>query len=179
MRFVRAFLAGLLLVLAALSTAWAKAPVVLDAAARSALTALPPLRGEGLAEGDLAGKIVILAFFASWCPPCHPEFDHLKAIDARYGAEGVTVVAVNIFENFGGKDGTARLNAFLTKKSPGFHVLGEGEAVAPTFGKVARIPTVLVFDRAGQPVMHFIHERGATKTHTTYEELEAAVREAD
>ena len=124
----------------------------------------------------LEDRIVVLAFFASWCPPCHPEFDHLKAIDARYRDDEVTVVAVNIFEDYIGGGDTARLEAFLVAKAPAFAVLGEGERVAGLFGKVERIPTLFVFGTDGGPVLHFIHARGAKKTHAGYDEIEAAVR---
>ncbi len=180
MRSVRALIAGLALALTLSGPAAteAEAPVVLDPAAREALGALPVLRGAAPREADLAGRIVIVSFFASWCPPCHPEFDHLKAIHARFAGKGVTVVAVNIFETFGKDDGGLRLGRFLTGKEPAFPVLGGGESVAGLFGSVKRIPTVFVFGRDGQPILHFVHERGATKTHVGYEELEVAVQAA-
>ena len=180
MRSARGLIAGLALALTLPGAAAAETegPVVLDPAAREALAALPALRGAAPKEADLAGRIVIVSFFASWCPPCHPEFDHLKAIHARYAGAGVTVVAVNIFETFGRDDGGLRLDRFLAGKDPAFPVLGGGETVAGVFGSVKRIPTVFVFGRGGQPVLHFIHEQGATKTHVGYEELEGAVRAA-
>ncbi len=152
--------------------------VELDTMALTALAGLPVLGGASLAPSALRDRIVVLAFFASWCPPCHPEFDHLKRIDSAYRARGVTVVAVNIFENHGGGDDAIRLEAFLAAKAAAFSVLGEGERVAQVFGRVERIPTLFVFGRDGRPVLHFVHVRGATKTHATYAEIEAAVRSA-
>ena len=152
--------------------------VVLDDTRRAALAALPALAGSLTGPEALADRVVVLGFFASWCPPCHPEFDHLKAIDARYRDDGVTVVAVNIFEDyFGGGDGS-QLRAFLAGKAPDFAVLGEGERVAELFGSVERIPTLFVFGADGDPALHFIHARGAKKTHAGFEEIEAAVQAA-
>ncbi len=176
-------IAGLVLLaglLGALAPAPARSgePVRLDPQRRAALAALPLLSGPPPGGTALQDRIVVLAFFASWCPPCHPEFEHLKEIDRRYRDEGVTVVAVNIFEgHFGGAD-RARLAGFLADKAADFTVLGDGEAAAPLFGEVTRIPTVFVFARDGRPVMHFIHAKGAVKTHPSLEELEAAVRAA-
>lgn len=153
-------------------------PIVLDDARRSALAALPALT-EALAGPEaLEDRVVVLAFFASWCPPCHPEFDHLKAIDARYRDDGVTVVAVNIFEDHIGGGDTSRLQTFLARKAPEFAVLGEGERVAQVFGAVERIPTLFVFRADGDPALQFIHARGAKKTHASFEEIEAAVQAA-
>lgn len=171
-------LCGALMLLAVLtSPARPDHLVELDTMALEALAGLPVLGGDPLEPSTLDDRVLVLAFFASWCPPCHPEFEHLKRIDRVYRARGVTVVAVNIFENMGGND-AARLDAFLVAKAAAFHVLGDGEQVAHVFGRVERIPTLFVFGLDGRPVLHFVHARGATKTHATFEEIETAVRSA-
>ena len=152
--------------------------ITMDHARRQALLALPSLSGPALSPDRLEDRPVVVTFFASWCPPCRPEFAHLKAIDEAYRARGVTVVALNIFEDFFGDDGGQRLKVFLAETAPDFTVLGEGGKVAQLFGAVERIPTVFVFDRVGQPTLHFIHAEGASKTHVTHEELVAAVETA-
>ena len=172
--------ASILLAVLLLGTAGSAlaAEVRLDAERRDALQDLPVLRGVPVPYRGLQERVVVLAFFASWCPPCHPEMDHLQAIDRRYGPRGVQVLAVNIFENFGGGDDRKRLDRFLEAKDPDFPVLAEGERVAARFGPVERIPTLFVFAPDGAPTLHFIHERGATKTHAGYEEIAAAVEAA-
>ena len=118
---------------------------------------------------------MVVNFFASWCPPCHPEFDNLTQIDRDYRERGVTVVSINIFEDFFGEDGGLRLRGFLAGKAPQFPVLGDGEAVAEAFGEVTRIPTLLVFDRQGTASLHFVHAEGSKKTHASLEEIAQAV----
>lgn len=175
MRCVRALL--VLLCLAAALPASA-AEIRFDAERRDALLSLPVRHGVPLIGDALAERVVVLAFFASWCPPCHPEMDHLKAIDSRYRAQGVRVLAVNIFEDFGGGDDRKRLDRFLEAKDPDFPVLAEGERVAARFGPVERIPTLFVFAPDGTPALHFVHARGAEKTHAGYVEIAAAVEAA-
>ena len=153
--------------------------VTLDAARRAALADLPVLRGEGLSAAALEGRVVVLAFFASWCPPCHPEFDNLNEAQRTFRRNGVEILAVNIFETIGRfKDDPGRLGRFLKQKAPTFHVLGNGEAVADVFGSVDRIPTVFIFGPDGRPTLHFIHARGARKTHVSFKELAAGIRAA-
>ena len=152
--------------------------IALDQARRAALVDLPPLVRTQLLEAHLTGRVVVIGFFASWCPPCRPEFETLNAIREEFAHEDVEVVAVNIFEDHFKQDLESRLASFLVKTAPLFKVVGEGERVAELFGPVTRIPTTFVFARDGQPAMHFIHEQGASKTHASLDELRAAVAAA-
>lgn len=150
----------------------------LDDTRRAALAALPSLSGEALEAEGFEGQVVAVAFFASWCPPCKPEFDHLNEAARVYGDRGLTVVAVNIFEAYLKDPDGRRLKAFLTETAPRFTVVGGGEVVASLFGEVDRIPTLHIFGRDGAPILNFVHARGATKTHATFEEIAAAVESA-
>ncbi|NIA71184.1 TlpA family protein disulfide reductase [Pelagibius litoralis] len=165
--------AGLLLLAAPASAE----PIRLDDQRVAALSGLPNLRGAAVSAEALSGRAVVVAFWASWCPPCHPEFDNLKRAQETYG-DDVAIVAVNIFEEFGSFKGTARRDAFLARKDPPFHVVAEGEGIAALFEGVERIPTVFVFAPDGSPVMHFVHAQGASKTHASYEEIDAALEQA-
>ena len=118
-----------------------------------------------------------VSFFASWCPPCRVEFSHLNHLFEEYGPETITVVAINVYEEFDEND-AARMQRFLSDTAPRFHVLkGTDESIA-SFLPVERIPTVYVFDGKGNPRLHFIHKVGAKKRNPGLEELQAAVSAA-
>jgi len=173
------FLWFLLLMAATTSPARAEGDgIVLDESRRTALADLPPLVRRQLLDEHLVDRVVVIGFFASWCPPCRPEFETLNAIRREFAQEDVEVLAVNIFEDHFKKDAEARLTSFLIKTAPLFKVVGEGERVAELFGPVTRIPTTFVFGRDGRPAMHFIHHQGADKTHASLDELRAAVSAA-
>jgi cytochrome c biogenesis protein CcmG/thiol:disulfide interchange protein DsbE len=170
-------IAGLLASLLFSAAAAEEAAVALDHERRAALVALPSLGGPDLSAEALEGRVTVVTFFASWCPPCRIEFEHLKTVKEHHG-EDLVVVAVNIYENFDGAANPARMARFLEHAAPSFHLLAEGERVRDLFGDVRRIPTVFVFDAEGRARLHFIHARGARKTNATLDELEAAIAEA-
>ena len=149
-------------------------PVELNPALAKAIAALPAVSGIPVAEQALRGKPVAVSFFASWCPPCRTEFKHLNHLAERYGEAGLTIVAINVFEEFDENDGP-RMARFLDDTNPQFHVVVGNDAIIESFGQVNRIPTVFVFDRDGKVVFHFIHKVGATKRNPTQHELDRAV----
>jgi thiol-disulfide isomerase/thioredoxin len=138
----------------------------------AALGRLALIRGEA---PTLADRVVMVAFFASWCPPCRAEFVHLNSVQRDYGPKGLQVVGVNVFEDFDGQSTPAKLETFLQDASPLFPVLRGDRAIRQTFGNLDRIPTLFVFARDGRLAMVFRHAPGATKTHLSEAELRAAV----
>ena len=141
------------------------------------LAGLLHLRGKPLTAGTLDRKIVVVTFFASWCPPCVDEFGHLNEVYADYHDAGVEFIAVNLFENFGGSSNRARLTRFLDRFDPAYAVVTGTDAVSEAFGAVTRIPTLFVFDRTGRQAFTFVHERGAEKMYLHADELRAVMAE--
>ena len=170
----------LILILAALAIppAPSAAAPSLDAVRRLELSRLERLRGPALDPAALRGEAVLVSFFASWCPPCEREFRVLKKLDAAFHGRGLRIVAVNLFEGWGGRSDESKLGAFLDRHDPSFTVLrGEGRS-ARLFGGVVRLPTLWLFAPGGRASLHFVHAQGAAKAYLTLEELKAAVEEA-
>lgn len=172
-------LAAAILLLAFLlaSPSLAASELRLEAGRREHLLGLETLRNALNAE-DLEGRVLVLAFFASWCPPCHPEMAALNRLRDSEDEAGLTIVAANLFETWGGLSDEAGLERFLEQYQPAYPVVRATEETAALFGGVDRIPTLFVFAPDGTPALHFIHRRGAEKSHVAFEELEAAVRAA-
>ena len=148
------------------------ADVMLSPALRSELLTLKPIEGE-LAASGLERRVVVINFFASWCPPCRTEFQHLNTLTAEFG-DAIRVVAINVFELWDDYD-ALRLQRFLEDLNPSFAVVEGTPAIKEKFGDVQRIPTVFVFDATGRASLHFIHERGSQKMTVGIEALRAAI----
>jgi len=131
---------------------------------------LPVMQGRGL----------VVAFFASWCPPCRPEFGELNKLRHMFSLDDVNIVAINLFEDYFADKNSARMKRFLGNTQPDFAVLQAKDDIATrqTFGDVDRIPTVYVYDRTGDPVYTFVHQEGASKMHVTAEEIAPHIRNA-
>jgi len=139
------------------------------------LTELPLLRGASLALDDLEDRVVLVAFFASWCPPCKYEFPHLNTVQRAYGEKGLQIVAINVFETYEGLSTPEKLDAFLTEMAPVFPILKGDAETRRIFGNLDRIPTMFLFKRDGDLNFVFRHERDAEKTHLSEAELRAAI----
>ncbi|NQV98230.1 MAG: TlpA family protein disulfide reductase [Rhodospirillales bacterium] len=148
----------------------ARAPV-LDAELKQAINAMQPLTATP--PPKLTGKPLLITFFASWCPPCRPEFAELNALRRLFPPEILTLVAINLFEGHFEDPGGVRMKRFLGTTVPDFAVLrprSEAEALR-LFGNVDRIPTLYLYDGSGRPRHTFIHQPDAAKTHITAAEL--------
>jgi thiol-disulfide isomerase/thioredoxin len=101
---------------------------------------------------DLAsyrGKVVLVDFWASWCPPCKTSFPALDALYREYVAKGVEVLAVNVDERRRDAD------AFLSAHPHRLTVLFDPKGAAPAAFGVKGMPTSYIIDRNGN--IRFTH----------------------
>lgn len=101
--------------------------------------------GKGVRLGDLRGKVVLLNFWATWCPPCKAEMPDLNALQRKYGAErDFVVLGINDMEN------AADVIAFAEREGIAFPLLldPEGRVIKDLFD-VRYLPTSMIIDRAG------------------------------
>ncbi|HEY8019603.1 MAG TPA: TlpA disulfide reductase family protein [Thermoanaerobaculia bacterium] len=113
--------------------------------ARLPKVTLRDLRGATIAPRDLAGKVVLVEFWATWCPPCRSTLRWLGEVQRSYG-DRVEVVAIAIQSD---EPAVRRLTAPMAL--PYHLVLGSGE-LATRFGDITSVPTMWVFDGGGRTV---------------------------
>lgn len=121
------------------------------AAADPAFTAAPDFTlhtvdGTPVRLSDLRGKVVLLNFWATWCPPCKAEMPDLNALHEKYGAEhDFTVVGINMEER------AADVAAFARARQITFPLLLDPEgAVSAGRYAIRSLPTSLIIDREGR-----------------------------
>ena len=101
---------------------------------------LPDLEGNKVNLSDYKGKVIILDFFASWCPPCRQEIpDFIKLQDA-YSSKGFTVIGVALVNLEDAKN-------FASQIGINYPVLIDDEKASAAFGPIRSIPTTFVIGK--------------------------------
>ncbi|WP_258359624.1 redoxin family protein [Moorella sulfitireducens] len=107
---------------------------------------LTDLDGNEVGLANFKGQVVVLNFWATWCPYCVAEMEELDAAAGRLAARGVKVLAINIMQ----RETIAGIQEFLGKKEHNYLVLLDHDSrVARSYG-VGGIPTTFIIDRQGQ-----------------------------
>ena len=96
---------------------------------------------------DLKGKVVILDFWATYCPPCRQEIPHLNALLAKYGAKNLHIVGLNV----GGDDDRPEILEFVAATKFDYPIaFPEDELTRFVFANRDDIPQTAIFDRKGR-----------------------------
>jgi peroxiredoxin len=115
----------------------------LDRRRASANFALRDLDGKEWSLSALRGKVVLVNFWATWCPPCRKEMPDLNALYSRFRDQGFLVLAIS-------DEDTGKLAAFVKEHHVAYPVLLDpGGKVSEQFGAEG-IPKSYVYDRDGK-----------------------------
>ncbi len=119
---------------------------------------------------DYRGKVALINFWASWCPPCRDEAPELQALYDDFREEGLVVMGVNMLE--GSRD---KALAFLNE----FHITyPNAEDIGERVTKLYRVeapPESFLIDRKGDVRAFFI---GGLRYDAARPEVEALLAEA-
>ena len=119
---------------------------------------------------DLSGKAVILDFWATYCPPCRQEIPHLNSLIAKYGAENLEIVGLNV----GGDEDRPKIAGFVKNTKIDYPIAyPEDELTRFVFATRDDIPQTAVFDRKGRMITKIVGFSPDIQ-----KELDAAVEQA-
>lgn len=106
---------------------------------------LKDLDGKTVSLSDFKGKVVLLNFWATWCPPCRAEIPDLVALQNQYREAGLVVVGLSIDTIT-----PAQIQAFAKRTKINYPVVIAGEETVAAYGNFPSIPTTFFVNREGK-----------------------------
>ncbi|MDN3516807.1 TlpA disulfide reductase family protein [Aquisalimonas lutea] len=127
---------------------------------------LPDLDNEQRAIAEWDGRVIVLNFWASWCPPCVNEIPVFTDLQDDYGNRGLQVLGVAVDR----RDRARAFHGRLDMNYPSLYGVAGGMAVAERYGNErGTLPYTVVIDRTGAIVHRFRRE-------ITREDIEPLIR---
>ena len=93
---------------------------------------------------SLRGKVVLVNFWATWCPYCRKEMPAMQRFYRDYQARGVEVIAFSI------EDDSAVVAQFMREKGYTFAAAMADSQVQQAFGPISQVPVSMIIDRDGR-----------------------------
>ncbi len=99
--------------------------------------------GKTVRLSDFKGKVVVLDFWATWCPPCRKEIPGFVNLHNNYQARGVEVVGVSLDRSW------APVKPFMQEYRINYTIVLGDQKLTEMYGGFTGIPTTFVIDRNG------------------------------
>ena len=100
--------------------------------------------GRTLASDDLKGKVVLVNFWATWCPYCRKEKPVIDAFWQDYRNKGFEVISISV------DDPPDKIAAWMRDKDYAFMAAPNNASVVGAFGNVSSVPTSFIVDTEGR-----------------------------
>ncbi len=114
---------------------------------------LPDMNGKPVRLSDYQGKVVILDFWATWCPPCRKGIPDFNVLYSDYRGKGLEILGLAMDE--GGKD-SVQQGMQEHAITIGYPILIATEEVEKSYGGIEAIPTTFILDREGNIVARYV-----------------------
>lgn len=127
---------------------------------------LPDIYGKSFSSERLKGRVVILDFWATWCPPCRAEIPHFISLYNQYKGQGLEIVGVALDQG-----GSRTVKSFAEDFGMNYPVLIGNQEIANAYGGIRGIPTTFIIDRKGNIVEKFVGYRDKEVFESAIKEL--------
>ncbi|MFP3982585.1 MAG: TlpA family protein disulfide reductase [Desulfurivibrionaceae bacterium] len=105
--------------------------------------------GQKVDSSEFADQVRLVAFFATWCPPCIKEIPSLVDLQEKYKTKGFSVIAISVDES------TNAVRQIMDKTGINYPVLMANNQIVRDFGGISNIPVSFLIDRNGEVVKKY------------------------
>ena len=113
---------------------------------------LTDLNGKPWTLKELKGKVVMLNFWATWCPPCRKEMPDLENLYKQFEPQGLVILGIS-------DDDPQKVRQFVQKEGTSYPVLLDAGSKVNGLLHIQGIPKTFVYDREGKIVAQSIDMR--------------------
>ncbi len=106
---------------------------------------LPSLQGPQVRLSQFRGQVVLVNFWATWCPPCRAEMPSIERLYRAYASRGLAILAVD-----DERAGSAVVEGFQRNLVLSFPILLDSSGDVSTLYGVRGLPTTVIVDREGR-----------------------------
>ena len=106
--------------------------------------ALKDIRGRTVRLSDYKGRVVLLNFWATWCPPCRAEMPDLVKMQREYAKQGLQVVGVTY-----PPETVSRVRRFARRLGVNYPIALGTKETKSLFARTDTLPVTVVIDRDG------------------------------
>lgn len=118
---------------------------------------LPTLDGETFNIDDHVGeKVMIIDFWATWCPPCRAEIPGFVRLFEKYREKGLLIVGISLDR---GGNAESVVRNFMKEYNVNYPIMMGNEEVVKKFGGIRAIPTTFIINKKGEMVEKIIGYR--------------------
>jgi cytochrome c biogenesis protein CcmG, thiol:disulfide interchange protein DsbE len=107
---------------------------------------LTDLHGQTVSLSDYQGQVVLLNFWASWCPPCRAEMPAIQQVYENYRNQGLIVLSINASY----QDVPAKMKTFLGSFAYSFPILLDERGAVNQLYAISSLPTTFFIGRDGK-----------------------------
>lgn len=127
--------------------------------------AVTTIDGRRLQSEDFRGKVLLVNFWATWCPPCVTEVPDLVRLQAKYDGQ---LVILGISEDHGQVD---IVKTFAAAKKVNYPLVMNTQALGALFPGLIGLPTTYVIDQQGRIVQKHVGQLNMAKTEAEVQAL--------
>ncbi len=112
--------------------------------------ALQSISGDTVKLSEFKGRIVILDFWATWCPPCKKEIPGYIRLKNTYPDSVLEIIGVTLERNIG------KVIDFKERVGVNYPLVMPNRAILQEYGNIQAIPTTFVIDRKGRIYRRYV-----------------------